>query len=262
MNMIERTRPRKGLRVLITAGASGIGASIATAFLEAGAKVVICDIDEGAIESFAKQYHQICTHATDVSDEAQVDQLLSAVSKQLGGLDVLVNNAGISGPTGAIDELATDDIRRTLDVDLLSQFLVLRRAVPLLRASASGTIINMSSVAGRLGYALRTPYAAAKWGIVGLTESLAKEVGPDGISVNAILPGVVRGARIENVIRTRAQSLGISYEEMEAQYLSQVSLRRMVEPEDVAGVVLFLSSPAGANISGQAISVCGNVENI
>jgi NAD(P)-dependent dehydrogenase (short-subunit alcohol dehydrogenase family) len=262
MNMIERTRPRTGLRVLITAGASGIGASIATAFLEAGAKVVICDIDEGALENFAKQYPQICTHVTDVSDEAQVDQLLSAVSKQLGGLDVLVNNAGISGPTGAIDELATDDIRRTLDVDLLSQFLVLRRAVPLLRASDSGTIINMSSVAGRLGYALRTPYAAAKWGIVGLTESLAKEVGPDGISVNAILPGVVRGARIENVIRTRAQSLGISYEEMEAQYLSQVSLRRMVEPEDVAGVVLFLSSPAGANISGQAISVCGNVENI
>ena len=262
MNMIERARPRTGLRVLVTAGASGIGASIASAFLEAGAKVLICDVDERALESFATQYPDVLTLVTDVSDEAQVDQLLDAAAVKLGGLDVLVNNAGISGPTGPIDELATDDIRRTLDIDLLGQFLVLRRAVPLLRESASGTIINISSVAGRLGYALRTPYAAAKWGIVGLTESLAKEVGPDGISVNAVLPGIVRGARIENVIRSRAESLGISYAEMETQYLAQVSLRRMVEPEDVAGVALFLSSPAGANISGQAISVCGNVENI
>ena len=262
MNMIERTRPRSGLRVLVTAGASGIGKAIACAFREAGAKVLICDIDEDALGTFAKDFPDVLTRVTDVSDETQVDQLLAMASEQLGGLDVLVNNAGISGPTGAIDELSVEEIRRTLDIDLMSQFLVLRRALPLLRANEAGTIINISSVAGRLGYALRTPYAAAKWGIVGLTQSLAKEAGPDGISVNAILPGVVRGARIENVIRSRAESPGISYEEMEAQYLSQVSLRRMVEPEDVAGMALFLSSPAGANISGQAISVCGNVETI
>ncbi|WP_254424197.1 SDR family oxidoreductase [Thalassospira marina] len=262
MNMIERLKPRPGLRVLVTAGASGIGAAIARAFLETGASVLICDIDKNALADFAAQNPNVFTLPADVSDETQVDALLEHAATTLGGLDILVNNAGISGPTGPIDALSIDEIRKTLDIDLMGQFLVLRRAVPMLRQSGDGAIINISSVAGRLGYALRTPYSAAKWGIVGLTQSLAKEVGPDGIRVNAILPGVVRGARIENVIRARAESLGISYAEMEAQYLSLISLRRMVEPEDVAGTALFLCSPAGANISGQAISVCGNVETI
>ena len=262
MNMIERMRPRCGLRVLVTAGASGIGAAIASAFLEAQAKVLICDIDEQALAGFAAEHPAVSTLRADVSDEAQVDSLINAAAEKLGGLDVLVNNAGIAGPTGAIDELSVEDIRRTLDVDLMGQFLVVRRAAALLRASDAGMILNISSVAGRLGYALRTPYAASKWGIVGLTQSLAKEMGPDGIRVNAILPGVVRGARIEGVIRDRAEASGVSYEEMEGQYLANISLRRMVEPEDIAAMALFLASPGGANISGQAISVCGNVENI
>ncbi len=262
MNAIERMSPRPGLRVLVTAGASGIGAAIAGAFLEANAKVLICDVDEPSLSGFAERHPEASVVRADISDEGQVDALLDAASARLGGLDVLVNNAGIAGPTGTIDELSVEEIRRTLDIDLMGQFLVLRRAAPLLRASEAGSVINISSVAGRLGYALRTPYSAAKWGIVGLTQSLAKEMGPDGIRVNAILPGVVRGVRIESVIRDRAAASGLSYEEMEAQYLSNISLRRMVEPEDVAAMALFLASPGGANISGQAISVCGNVENI
>jgi NAD(P)-dependent dehydrogenase (short-subunit alcohol dehydrogenase family) len=262
MNMIERMRPRPGLRVLVTAGASGIGAAIARAFLEAEARVLICDIDEQALAGFAEENPAVSTMVADISVEAQVDALITAASERLGGLDVLVNNAGIAGPTGAIDELSVADIRRTLDVDLMGQFLVLRRAAPLLRASGEGVILNISSVAGRLGYALRSPYSAAKWGIVGLTQSLAKEMGPDGIRVNAILPGVVRGDRMENVIRERAAAAGVSYEQMERQYLTNISLRRMVEPEDIAATALFLASPGGANISGQAISVCGNVETI
>ena len=262
MNMIERIRPRPGLRVLVTAGASGIGAAIARAFLDAEAKVLICDIDEAALAGFAGENPAVSTLRADVSNEAQVDALIDAACDRLGGLDVLVNNAGIAGPTGAIDELSVEDIRRTFDVDLMGQFLVVRRAAALLRKSDAGVILNISSVAGRLGYALRSPYSAAKWGIVGLTQSLAKEMGPDGIRVNAILPGVVRGARIEGVIRARAEASGLSYDAMERQYLANVSLRRMVEPEDVAAMALFLASPGGANISGQAISVCGNVENI
>ncbi|MEH6717296.1 MAG: SDR family oxidoreductase [Aurantimonas endophytica] len=262
MSMIERMRPRPGLRVLVTAGASGIGAAITRAFVEAGARVLICDIDADALATFAEAHPEVATLRADVSNEAEVDALLDAAAEQLGGLDVLVNNAGIAGPTGAIDEIPLEEIRRTLDVDLMGQFLVLRRAAPLLRQSEAGAIINISSVAGRLGYGLRTPYSAAKWGIVGLTASLAKEMGPDGIRVNAILPGVVRGARIEGVIRDRAEASGVSYAAMEAQYLANISLRRMVEPEDVAGMALFLCSPAGANISGQAISVCGNLETI
>ena len=214
MNMIERIRPRPGLRVLVTAGASGIGAAIARAFLDAEAKVLICDIDEAAITGFAGENPDVSTLRADVSDEAQVDALIEAASDRLGGLDVLVNNAGIAGPTGAIDELSVEDIRRTFDVDLMGQFLVVRRAAALLRKSDAGVILNISSVAGRLGYALRSPYSAAKWGIVGLTQSLAKEMGPDGIRVNAILPGVVRGARIEGVIRARAEASGMSYDAM------------------------------------------------
>ena len=262
MSLIERMRPRPGMRVLVTAGAAGIGAAIARGFVEADAKVLICDVDAAALASFVKSHPGMSATQTDVSDEAAVERLFVEVKARLGGLDVLVNNAGIAGPTGPIDQLAVDDIRRTLDVDLMGQFLVARLGVPLLRASEEAAIINMSSVAGRLGYGLRTPYAAAKWGIVGFTASLAKELGPDGIRVNAILPGVVRGARIERVIRDRAAAAGISCQEMETQYLKQVSLRRMVEPEDIAAMALFLCSPAGANISGQAISVCGNVETL
>jgi NAD(P)-dependent dehydrogenase (short-subunit alcohol dehydrogenase family) len=262
MSLIERMRPRAGLRVLVTAGAAGIGAAIAQGFIEAGAKVLVCDVDAEALARFAESHPDAATTQADVADEAAVERLFVEVKARLGGLDVLVNNAGIAGPTGPIDQLAVDDIRRTLDVDLVGQFLVARLGVPLLRARNDAAIINMSSVAGRLGYGLRTPYAAAKWGIVGFTASLAKELGPEGIRVNAILPGVVRGARIERVIRDRATAAGVSYQEMETQYLKQVSLRRMVEPEDIAAMALFLCSPAGANISGQAISVCGNVENI
>lgn len=262
MNMMERMRPRPDLRVLVTAGAAGIGAAIARAFLEADARVLICDVDERALETFGEAHPQVVALRTDVSNEADVDALLDATLERLGGLDVLVNNAGIAGPTGAIDELAVEEIRRTLDIDLMGQFLVLRRAAPLLRMSDAGLILNISSVAGRLGYALRTPYAAAKWGIVGLTQSLAKEMGPDGIRVNAILPGVVRGERMQGVIRERAHASGTTYEEMERQYLANISLRRMIDPEDVAATALFLASPGGFNISGQAISVCGNVETI
>ncbi len=261
MALIDKMRPAKDLRVLVTAGGSGIGKAIAQGFLEAGARVLICDIDRKALERAAEELNGVSVATADVSSEADVKGMMDVVRSELGGLDVLVNNAGISGPTGAIDEIALDDIRKTLDVDLLGQFLVVRQAAEMLR-TAQGSIINLSSVAGRLGYGLRTPYAASKWGIVGFTQSLAKEMGPDGVRVNAILPGIVRGARIEQVIRARASAEQVSYEDMEKQYLANVSLRRMVEPEDVAAMALFLTSPAGGNISGQAISICGNVENI
>lgn len=262
MKMMERLQPTKGLRVLVTAGATGIGAAIARAFVEAEARVLVCDLDADRLAGFAGENPAVSTITADVSDEQQVERLFASLGETLGGLDVLVNNAGIAGPTGPIDELSVEDIRRTLDVDLMSQFLVLRRATPLLRENEQGLVLNISSVAGRLGYALRSPYSAAKWGIVGLTQSLAKELGPEGIRVNAILPGVVRGPRMDAVIRDRAEAEGQTFEEMERQYLANISLRRMVEPEDIAATALFLASPGGANITGQSISVCGNVENI
>jgi NAD(P)-dependent dehydrogenase (short-subunit alcohol dehydrogenase family) len=173
----------------------------------------------------------------------------------LGGLDVLVNNAGIAGPTGPVEEISQEDWRRTLAINLEGQFLCTRRAVPLLRQAGGGCIINLSSAAGRFGFARRTPYSASKWGVVGFTKSLAVELGPDNIRVNAILPGAVDGPRIQRVISAKADSLGVLYEEMEKRYVSQASLRRMVTADDIAGMAVFLASPAGYNISGQALAV-------
>jgi NAD(P)-dependent dehydrogenase (short-subunit alcohol dehydrogenase family) len=251
----------RGQRVVVTAGAAGIGRAIVEVLVGAGARVHICDVDAEALRACGRAF-SVGTTQADVSSETDVDQLFDEARATLGGLDVLVNNAGVAGPTGAVEEISPADWRRCIDVDLTGQFLCARRAVPLLKEAGGGAIINMSSAAGRHGYAWRTPYAAAKWGVIGFTQSLAKELGPSGIAVNAILPGVVKGPRIENVIRSRAQQVGVSYGEMEKQYLEKVSLRRMVSAEDVAHMVLFLVSPLGRNVSGQSLGVCGNVETL
>jgi NAD(P)-dependent dehydrogenase (short-subunit alcohol dehydrogenase family) len=259
--MMLEPRIKPGLRVLVTAGAAGIGRAIVEAFVRDGARVHICDVDETALAE-ARQTLSVTTSRTDVSDETEVASLFADAERALGGLDVLVNNAGIAGPTGGIEEISPADWRRTIDVNLNGQFYCAHFAVPLLRRIPDGAMVNIASVAGRLGYAFRTPYAASKWAIVGMTQSLARELGPAGIRVNAVLPGIVEGPRMEGVIRARAVQLGILYEEMEKQYLEKVSLRRMVSPHDVAAMITFLCSPAGRNISGQTLSVDGNVETL
>ena len=248
------------MRAVVTAGASGIGRAIADALIERGARVHICDIADDFLADFRKAHPQAGASRADVSSETDVERLFADVETSFGGLDVLVNNAGIAGPTGGIEEIAPADWRRTIDVCLTGQFLCAHFAVPMLKAAGGGAIINMSSAAGRFGYAFRTPYSAAKWGVVGLTQSLAKELGPANIRVNAILPGIVAGPRMEGVIAARAEQYGLSYAAMEKTYLDRVSLRRMVAAHDVAETVLFLISSAGQNISGQSIGVCGNVE--
>jgi NAD(P)-dependent dehydrogenase (short-subunit alcohol dehydrogenase family) len=251
---------RPGLRVLVTAGAAGIGRAIADRLIRQGARLHVCDVSEVALEGFRAAHPGHGATRADVASDADVDRLFAAADANLGGLDVLVNNAGIAGPTAGIEAIDPADWRRCLEVGLTGQFLCARLAVPRLKAAGGGAIINMSSAAGRHGYAFRTPYAAAKWGVIGLTQSLAKELGPANIRVNAILPGIVAGPRMEGVIRARAEATGVSYAEMEAQYLARISLRRMVSAGDVAAMVAFLVSPAGANISGQSLGVDGNVE--
>jgi len=253
---------KPGLRVAVTAGADGIGRAIADTFIAHGARVHVCDISEPALESFKKAQPKAHAMLCDVSDETAVDRLFEDIRSTLGGLDVLVNNAGIAGPTAPVEEMSPAEWRRTLEVNLNSHFYCTRRAVPLLKQAGDGAIVNISSVAGRLGYAFRLPYAATKWGIVGMTESLAKELGPFGIRVNAILPGPVEGPRIDRVIAARAKTLGVSFEQSKAYYVSQSSLKRMVSAQDIANMALFLCSPAGRNISGQPLSVCAGVENI
>ncbi|WP_431019697.1 SDR family oxidoreductase [Burkholderia cepacia] len=266
MTASDLLKPYDGLRVLVTGGASGIGLEIADAFAECGGRVHVCDASQAAIAALADRPPRAAAGAisatlADVSDPAAVERVFVDVSSRLGGLDVLVNNAGIAGPTGGIDEIDPMQWEQTVAINLNAQFQFARRAVPLLRESKhGGAIIALSSVAGRLGYAFRTPYAATKWAVVGLVKSLAIELGPLGIRVNAIQPGIVRGPRMRRVIEARAQQLGIGYDDMEQRYLEKISLRRMTDPAEIAATALFLCSPGGHGITGQAISVCGNVE--
>lgn len=252
----------RDLRVLVTAGAAGIGRVLAEAFAAAGARVHVTDVHEAALhEVISGGGGGFTGTAGDAAQPQHADRVVAEIGAQLGGLDVLVNNVGIAGPTGGIDSYADADIDRAIDVNLKSHFYFLNRCVPLLRQSQRNpSILAMSSVAGRLGYGFRTPYAATKWAIVGLVKSLAVELGPEGIRANAILPGAVRGPRMDNVIAERARAMGVSVEEMRDAYLEKISLRRMVDAEDVANLALFLASNLARNITGQAISVDGNVE--
>ena len=251
----------RNLRVLVTAGGSGIGRAIAESFAASGAKVHVTDMAEATLAAAIDAVPALTGTVGDAANAEDVDRAFADVSARLGGLDVLVNNAGIAGPTGLVDTLSAPDVDRTIDVNLKSQFHFLNRFMPLLKASKRNpSIIAMSSVAGRLGYGYRTPYAATKWAIVGLVKSLAVELGPLGIRANAILPGVVQGERMDRVIADRARATGVSFDDMRDDYLRKISLRRMVDASDVANLSLFLASRLARNISGQAISVDGNVE--
>jgi len=249
----------KGLRVLVTAGAAGIGFAIAKTFAEHGARVHICDVDDRALGAAKKALPGVTQTRADVASRDDVERLFEDAQRALGGLDVLVNNAGIAGPTAKVEDIEPQDWERCIAVDLNGMFYCTRRAMPLIKAAGGGSIVNLSSIAGRLGFPLRTPYAAAKWAVVGFTQSLAAEAGPDGVRVNCIQPGVVEGDRVERVIEAKSKGLGISKDEMRRRLLESVSLRTMVSAQDVANTVLFLGTDAGRHISGQSISVCGGV---
>jgi len=250
----------RGLRVLITAGAGGIGRVMTETFVKAGAKVHICDVVQSALEDTARTLPGVTASLCDVSDLRQVDQLYADVESYLGGLDVLVNNAGIAGPTGKVEEISIEDWRRCIDIDLNGMFYCTRLGVPMLKAAGGGSIINLSSAAGRLGFPLRTPYAAAKWAVVGFSKSLSMEVGAENIRVNAIQPGVVEGERMDRVIDAKAKALGISFEEQRKISLERVSMHTMVSPQDIANMALCLASDLGKHITGHAISVGAGVE--
>jgi NAD(P)-dependent dehydrogenase (short-subunit alcohol dehydrogenase family) len=249
-----------GKRVVLTAGAAGIGRVTLQTFVEAGARVVTCDVDQAAIDRLRGDLPTVPAIIADVSEPADVDRLFKLAQEELGGLDVLINNAGIAGPTAPIEEIEPDDWRRTLEVNITGQYLCARRAVPMIKAAGGGSIVNLSSAAGRFGFALRTPYSASKWAVVGLTKSLAIELGPHQIRVNAICPGAVEGERINRVIAAKAEARGIPFEAMHEEYVAQASMRRMVSAQDIANMILYLCSEAGSMVSGQAVSVDGHIE--
>jgi NAD(P)-dependent dehydrogenase (short-subunit alcohol dehydrogenase family) len=247
-----------GLRVLITAGANGIGRAIAEAFVREGARVHICDVDEAALKATVKTNPAITASPCDVAKRDQVATLFDDAAKALGGLDCLVNNAGIAGPTGRIEEINPEDWDRCLEIDLTGQFNCARLAIPMLKLSTNASMMNVSSLAGKHGFAMRAPYAAAKWGVIGFTKSAAIELGPFGIRVNALLPGLVSGDRQRRVLEAKSQVRGISYAEMEDLAFSYTSIKEYVTPEQLADLVVFTASPRGRTISGQSLAVCGD----
>lgn len=247
-----------GLRVLVTAGAGGIGLEIARAFVREGARVHVCDVDRAALDALAARDPKLTHSVCDVSDRGQVERLFEEALKALGGLDCLVNNAGIAGPTGRVEEINPEDWDRCLAVDITGQFNCVRLAVPHLKQSRNASIMNLSSQAGKHGFPLRSAYAAAKWGVIGFTKTIAMELGPFGIRANALLPGLVAGERIRRVIEAKAQQRGVSFKEQEQHMLQFTSLKDYVTPQQLADLVVFTASPRGRTISGQSLSVCGD----
>ncbi len=244
-----------GLRVAITGAAGGIGLVMADSFAACGARVFISDIDETALAT-SPHTGMIANAASAADMESFVDTAIA----RLGGLDVLINNAGIAGPTKKVEDVTPEELDATLQIDLAALFHTTRRAIPALRAAGGGCIINLSSAAGRFGFPLRSPYAAAKWGVVGFTKTLAIELGPDSIRVNAILPGLVDGPRIRRVIKAKAEAAGIGENAQTDRALATASLRCFVTQHDISNMALYLASPFGRTISGQALAVDGDLQ--
>jgi NAD(P)-dependent dehydrogenase (short-subunit alcohol dehydrogenase family) len=217
-------------------------------------------VSEEALASFRVENPEIEATWADVSRPDEVDRFFDKAIGQMGGLDVLVNNAGIAGPTARLEDISIAEWDQTVTVDLNAQFYCARRAIPAIRASGGGALINISSTAGRLGYPMRTPYAAAKWGVIGLTQSLAMELGADNIRVNAILPGSLDGDRMQRVIKARMAASGMSYDEVYKLEVGGSSMGRFIPPDHIAAMVCYLCSPFGSLISGQSIGICGNFE--
>jgi NAD(P)-dependent dehydrogenase (short-subunit alcohol dehydrogenase family) len=249
-----------GKVAIVTGGGRGIGRAIALAFAAEGAAVSVSGTGRAALEATAATITgnggRALALIADVSDEAAVARMVADTVKEFARLDILVNNSGISGPTAPVSETPAGEWERTLAVNLTGAFLCAKHAAPHLIAAGGGRVINITSVAGKIGYALRAAYACSKWGMIGLTRSLALELGPHDITVNAIAPGATRGERVTNVIRDRAAAQGRTPEEIEQEFfIGPTALRRMVEPEEVAATAVFLASHEARNITGETLAV-------
>lgn len=248
-------------RVLVTAAAGGIGRAVTLAFAAAGARVHACDIDEAALKALRDDARGITTSVCDIADRAAVQRMVREATDALGGLDVLVNNAGIAGPAASVETMDPDAWDAVLRINLTGTFTVTQAAIPHLKRSAAGSIIVMSSLAGRFGYPNRSPYSTTKWGLIGFTKTLSRELGEFGIRVNAMLPGAVEGPRLQQVFAGRASVSGRTVAQEEAAALANQSLKRFVDPADIAAVAVFLASPAARSISGQMIPIDGDSQS-
>ena len=248
--------------VLITAGGSGIGLAMAEAFMAKGDHVSVTDSDPAAIAALAALHPELLALEADASSEGAMQSVFAALKEQWDRLDVVMANAGIAGPTAAIEDVQLTDWQRCIAVNLDGAFLTSSMAAARMKPQGSGVITLTSSTAGLFGYPFRSPYAAAKWGIIGLTKTLAMELGPFDIRVNAICPGSVEGDRMDRVIANEAKARGITEDALRKGYGDLVSLRRFVTQEDIANMAIFLASPEARNITGTAMAVDGHTERV
>ena len=248
--------------VLITAGGSGLGLAMASAFLAEGAEVAISDNNAKMLKSAKEEHPNLLSFEADASDADAMRSGFNALMQKWGRLDVMLANAGSAGPTAPIEDIALDAWQRCVAVNLEASFIATKLATPIMKAQKSGVITLTSSTAGQWGYPYRAPYAAAKWGVIGLMKTLAMELGEYGIRVNAICPGSVEGARIDGVIARAAQARGIDADDMRQDYADCASMRRFIHPEDVADMAVFLASPKARSISGMAMAVDGHTEKM
>jgi NAD(P)-dependent dehydrogenase (short-subunit alcohol dehydrogenase family) len=252
----------KNKKVLITAGATGIGKATAIALLNAGAQVHVCDIDADALDQLKQLYPLLLTSVTNVAEPDEVAKMFVQLQQEFSGqLDFLVNNAGVSGPAGPLESLDIDAWKATFDVNLHATFYVSKHAIPLLKRQG-GAIMNLSSTAGLYGYPLRSPYASAKWAIVGLSKTMAMELGPFNVRVNCICPGSVNGARMDRVISSIAKATGESVEKVRQDNVQNTSMTTFVDAEDIANMIVFSFSDLGAKISGQSLTVDGDTHSL
>lgn len=244
---------------IVTGGGRGIGKEIVLALVREGANVVLAARDEQALLDVAQQVRNMDRRAhvvkTDVSNEDQVNAMVDATIKEFGRVDILVNNAGVVGPTAPVADVTREQWDEVLAINLTGAFLCARAVIPHMLERRSGSIINIASIAGKLAYALRSPYAVSKWGMLGLSRTLAQELGEYNIRVNAICPGPTAGDRMRGVIARRAKELGRAEAEVEKTYLQSTALKNWVDPANVAAAVVFLASAEGSSITGESIDI-------
>ena len=255
----------KNKKIIISAGASGIGWATTKICVAKGASVYLCDNDLKAINKVKKHSlhnKRIFVSETDASDEMEVVDFFHKIKKKFRNLDALINNVGIAGPTGTIEKLDSSEWENTLHVNVNSHFYFTKQAIPLLKKSNNSSIVNISSTAGIMGYPLRSPYAVSKWGVVGLTKTLAMELGKYKIRVNAVCPGTIKGDRMKRVIKAKAKLMKVSQKLIEKDFISMSSLKSWVTEEDIGNACAFLISNEASKISGQVIAVDGNTEKM
>ncbi len=248
-------------KIIISAGASGIGWATAKICLSRGAIVYLCDIDNKLLNKIQKHplnNKKLFSYKCDASDEYEVSNFFNQIKKKTKKIDALINNVGVAGPTGTIEKLNSEAWERTLKINVISHFYFTKLAIPMLKKNKGGSIINLSSGAGIMGFPLRSPYAASKWAVIGMTKTLAMELGKFKIRVNAICPGTIKGDRMIRVIRDKAKFLKISKKNVEKEFVSMASMNCWIYEDDIGKTCSFLISSDAERISGQTIAVDGN----